>query len=214
MRDRFDEKGCPLSSEVPLVDLHTEDHKTAKVGSTKWRGHDKPYLKYMHKNLHTSAELHYLYHTAKTMGPGWYANLGTYRGGSAFCLATALKEHGEGAVIAVDLFEGVNGEYTKEEMQTKVREYALPIKVCAGFTFEVVEQHQDKQFNFIFVDADHHYESVKLDFELWSPLLKPEGVIAFHDTNLNSVARFLEEIQPQWEQVDEVFKIKTFRRRQ
>jgi predicted O-methyltransferase YrrM len=33
----------------------------------------------------------------------------------------------------------------------------------------------------LFIDGDHTYEGVKADFELYSPLVRPGGVIAFHD---------------------------------
>jgi predicted O-methyltransferase YrrM len=39
----------------------------------------------------------------------------------------------------------------------------------------------DKQVDFLFIDADHAYEGVKKDFELYSPFVRAGGVIAFHD---------------------------------
>jgi predicted O-methyltransferase YrrM len=35
--------------------------------------------------------------------------------------------------------------------------------------------------DFLFIDGDHTYEGVKRDFELYSPLVKKGGIIAFHD---------------------------------
>jgi hypothetical protein len=40
---------------------------------------------------------------------------------------------------------------------------------------------EGEQFDFLFIDGDHTYEGVKSDFEMYSPLVKPGGVIAFHD---------------------------------
>jgi len=37
------------------------------------------------------------------------------------------------------------------------------------------------QVDFLFIDADHHYAMVKRDYELYSPLVRPGGLIAFHD---------------------------------
>jgi predicted O-methyltransferase YrrM len=33
----------------------------------------------------------------------------------------------------------------------------------------------------LFIDGDHSYEGVKKDFDLWSPLVRPGGIILFHD---------------------------------
>jgi cephalosporin hydroxylase len=37
------------------------------------------------------------------------------------------------------------------------------------------------EVDFLFIDGDHSYEGVKKDFELYSPLVRKGGVIAFHD---------------------------------
>jgi cephalosporin hydroxylase len=36
--------------------------------------------------------------------------------------------------------------------------------------------------DFIFIDGDHHYEGVKQDFEMYSPLVRKGGLVGFHDT--------------------------------
>ncbi len=42
---------------------------------------------------------------------------------------------------------------------------------------------QDIKIDVLFIDGDHSYEGVKLDFELYSKLLSPKGVILIHDTD-------------------------------
>ena len=37
------------------------------------------------------------------------------------------------------------------------------------------------KIDFLFIDGDHTYEGVKKDFEIYSPLVKEGGIIAFHD---------------------------------
>ena len=44
-------------------------------------------------------------------------------------------------------------------------------------------------FDFIFIDADHTYDGVKSDFEMYKALLSPRGIVAFHDIDPNHVAR-------------------------
>jgi len=43
-----------------------------------------------------------------------------------------------------------------------------------------------KEIDFLFIDADHSYESVKADYELWSPLVRNGGIIAIHDVTCGS----------------------------
>jgi hypothetical protein len=57
--------------------------------------------------------------------------------------------------------------------------------------------------DFLFIDGDHSYEGVKKDFNMYGPLVKDGGIIAFHDItpypfNLSiGVSKFWQEIKPQ-----------------
>ena len=44
-------------------------------------------------------------------------------------------------------------------------------------------------------------------------MLAPGGEIAFHDVDINTVDRVINEELDDWELVDHVFKIKSFRRK-
>jgi predicted O-methyltransferase YrrM len=39
----------------------------------------------------------------------------------------------------------------------------------------------DCPVDFLFIDGDHTYEGVKQDFEMYSQLVRPGGIVAFHD---------------------------------
>jgi hypothetical protein len=41
---------------------------------------------------------------------------------------------------------------------------------------------QKVAIDFLHIDADHHYEGVRLDWDLYSPLVRDTGVITLHDT--------------------------------
>lgn len=49
-------------------------------------------------------------------------------------------------------------------------------------TVERVIEVLTGQFDVAFIDGDHSAEGVWRDFDLWSPLVRPGGVVAFHDT--------------------------------
>lgn len=46
---------------------------------------------------------------------------------------------------------------------------------------KVKEYLNGEKIDFLFIDGDHTYEGVKKDFEMYAPLVREEGVIAFHD---------------------------------
>jgi predicted O-methyltransferase YrrM len=39
----------------------------------------------------------------------------------------------------------------------------------------------ETKLDLLFIDGDHTYEGVKKDFESYSPLVRPGGIVAFHD---------------------------------
>lgn len=56
-------------------------------------------------------------------------------------------------------------------------------------------------FDFAFIDGDHTYQGVRGDFDLWSLLIRPGGLVAFHDTWPNGerhepgVVRWVDELR-------------------
>jgi hypothetical protein len=48
--------------------------------------------------------------------------------------------------------------------------------------FHEVFQPSGRPIDYLHIDADHHYDGAKLDFDLFSTLVPEEGVITLHDT--------------------------------
>ena len=72
---------------------------------------EKGYPKIMHGvSGHLSrTEANWLYDTANRVGPGLYAELGTYKGRSAVCMTGGMKEHGiPSHLVSVDSFDNRN----------------------------------------------------------------------------------------------------------
>lgn len=60
-----------------------------------------------------------------------------------------------------------------------------------------------RQLDFLFIDGSHYYEDVKKDFEMYYPLVREGGAIAFHDViltgnNTCEVYRFWNEIKDKY----------------
>lgn len=64
--------------------------------------------------------------------------------------------------------------------------------------------------DFLFIDGDHTYEAVKQDFELYSPLVRKGGIIAFHDAALDCNLRpeyiGLVEVKRFWDEISQEYK--------
>jgi predicted O-methyltransferase YrrM len=64
--------------------------------------------------------------------------------------------------------------------------------------------------DFLFIDGDHSYDGVWQDFKMYSPLVAPGGLIAFHDISQNpadwtkGVARFWQEFSAEHETQERV----------
>ena len=62
-------------------------------------------------------------------------------------------------------------------------------------------QPNNIKIDFLHIDADHHYEGAKLDWDLYSTLVPDEGVVTLHDTvNFREpcgVYRLMDEIREQ-----------------
>ena len=63
----------------------------------------------------------------------------------------------------------------------RVADIVYPIK---EYSFEVARSWTEP-LDLLFIDANHEYESVRRDFTLWSPFVKPGGIVALHDVSEN-----------------------------
>lgn len=186
----------------------------AKVKASPWAAEEKPWSEYPYNSdkIHQSVELHCIYRTAKLLGKGNYANLGTHLGSTAACMAYGIKDVG-GKVWAIDLFNHRDDAYQLASKAMKQCGLDHLVRFGFGYTHDWAYALRNTRFRMILIDADHHYETTKLDFELWSPLLDPDGIIMFHDVDMNTVDRVISELGPEWELVDHVYRLKTFKRK-
>lgn len=130
--------------------------------------------------------------------------------------------HGDiGATYLVDAANGVGGivDYIKEDHFFRYQFVPRFIKETTKDAFYNFFVKKDIQIDFLHIDAGHSYEDVKQDFELYSTLVKPNGMISIHDTDeayqkefivtedekeyfhlWDGPAKFLKEVGPEWKQ--------------
>jgi len=120
--------------------------------------------------------------------------LGSWTGTSTSLFAKIAKEN-SGRVYAVDTFEGAETDnlqdcanafdiekiFRNHLKAQKLEEY---VEIYKGKTVELHDKFANDFFDVLFIDADHRYESVKKDIELWSPKVKKGGIICGHDCDV------------------------------
>ena len=91
-----------------------------------------------------------------------------------------------GTTYLVDAANGVGGQINYLDESSFFRSNFFPRFINdttenAYYNFFVKE---DIKIDYLHIDADHSYEGVKLDFELYSKILSPNGIISIHDTDI------------------------------
>jgi predicted O-methyltransferase YrrM len=122
------------------------------------------------------------------LNPKYILEIGTANGGTLFCFCKLAED--DATIISIDLPEGPFGggypEWKIPIYQAFAKEnqklYLLRKDSHQQETLEEVKKILNgKELDFLFIDGDHSYEGVKKDFEMYLPLVRKGGIIAFHD---------------------------------
>lgn len=90
-----------------------------------------------------------------------------------------------GATYLVDPCNGIGGPSDVCDDNSFFRTHFYPrfIKETSENAFYNFFVPQDIKIDVLFIDGDHSYEGVKLDFDLYSTILSENGIIIIHDTD-------------------------------
>jgi len=120
--------------------------------------------------------------------PSVILEIGTAKGATllGWCRIASSK------VISVDLPGGIHGggypaikqslyrEFVADRPEVSLHLIQADSHVLA--TRKLAEEKLDgAPIDVLFIDGDHSYAGVRADFELWSPLVRPGGLVLFHD---------------------------------
>lgn len=142
--------------------------------------------------------------------------IGTARGGTLLLLARLASPRA--TIVSVDLpggrFGGGYGRWRRwcylRFARSRQRLHLLQGDSHSAGMLDLLQVALDGQpLDYLFIDGDHTYEGVRRDFEMYGPLVRKGGIIAFHDiaehpTRIDcEVARFWREIKP-WHRHEEI----------
>lgn len=164
----------------------------------------------VNENLYTNNWFNYrnFYTKISEMDFTKFVEVGVWKGHSISFLAKELSRKNKPfELFAVDLWENTPKEdwnkglyelpfiyeiYETNLINQGVREYIKDIK---GNSWESASLFEDNSLDFVFIDAGHEYESVRMDIEKWLPKLKKGGIIAGHDfDNAPGVNKAVQEL--------------------
>ncbi len=133
-------------------------------------------------------EIESLFKEVCDLRPERVLEIGTAQGGTLYLWTQAASENA--TLVSVDLPGGdFGGAYTPCRSKlykafARPRQ-ALHLELADSHKPEslakVKELFENQQIDFAFIDGDHTYEGVKADFNDYGPLVRPGGIIAFHD---------------------------------
>ena len=111
-----------------------------------------------------------------------------------------------GVTYVVDACNGIGGHVSWADENSFFRKSFQPafIKDTTENAFYNFFIKQNIKIDFLHIDADHSYEGVKKDFELYSQIMSPGGIISLHDSDPNYEPRLIvtEEHKATWDKFD------------
>lgn len=116
---------------------------------------------------------------ARTARPRTVVEIGTAEGGTNFLLGNALPD--VTLKIGVDLYVR-NTRLLEAFRRSDCRQEFVNGSSYDPATVErVLGLLGSRSIDLLFIDGDHRYDGAKADFDLYSPLVRSGGLIAFHD---------------------------------
>ncbi len=138
--------------------------------------------------------------------------IGTFRGGTLFIFARLAAS--DAIIVSLDLPASAMGLLYRAAQVPLFHQFTHGQQVLhllrknshdLATQLEVSRILQDRRLDFLFIDGDHAYESVKTDFERYAPFMRTGGVVAFHDIAMGApsgVSRFWAELRGRYRHVE------------
>lgn len=148
---------------------------------------------------------------AKKIEPKNVLEVGTAHGGNLFLLTKIANDGGK--IISIDL---PGGEFGGGYFARKKKLYNNFVTGTQKMFLIRDDSHKNETLNLVieklagekidvlFIDADHTYNGVKSDLEMYGPLVRPGGIIGMHDIGKTPSAEY--GVEQFWNEVKSNFK--------
>jgi hypothetical protein len=149
--------------------------------------------KHFYQNLEGWFTFPSLYNTLINVIPenGKFVEVGVWKGKSfSYFVVENINNNKNITTYAVDTWEG-SPEHTNDSCiitktlyeefisnMSSVADKFIPMRMTSE---QASKQFEDNSLDAVFIDAQHEYEPVKRDLELWYPKVKSNGIFCGHD---------------------------------
>lgn len=145
--------------------------------------------------------------------PSYLCEIGAFKGGTLFLFTRVAASRAQ--IVSIDIdYPKIKKRPIQQFARRGQRIYCLEANSQSVDTAIAVKQLLSGQLlDFLFIDGDHSYQGVKRDFELYSSLVRPGGLIALHDIvpdhghryGLKTTTR-TGEVPVFWNEIKQLFK--------
>lgn len=125
--------------------------------------------------------------TIAAANPGIIGEIGLKHSGNSFLFTQKCRN--------AKLFVGLDLKLENTAKLQYVAPAGMQFRFFEGSSYapQTVEQVRrflkGRQFDFLFIDGDHSFHGVKEDFLMYLPMVRPGGLVGFHDIVPDDVAR-------------------------
>lgn len=89
-----------------------------------------------------------------------------------------------------------------EKVLNGAEKYGDRLKIIKSFSVDAANLFEDKSLDFVFIDAQHTYDSLSKDILAWGPKVKDSGKLLGHDIHFPGVLKAVKELIPDYVELD------------
>lgn len=156
-------------------------------------------------------ELYYLLQLLTTKELNVVVEIGTAKGGTFYALCQMADKNA--SIISLDMPGGDFGGAYAEDVSVlstygRNGQHLSFIRMNShseAAKKKLVKALEGQQIDFLMIDGDHTYEGCKQDWEMYSPLVRPGGIIAFHDICYHPHMQSC-QVNKVWEEIEYLYE--------